>query len=116
MARKTRKTPKLSKMRIKKGDEVAVITGRDKGKKGSVLKVLRTEGRVLVQGVNMVKRHTRPSAQGAGGIIEKEAPLHVSNVAIVDPKTNEPTRVGYRFLDDGRKVRFAKRSGEIIDV
>ncbi|MFQ5958400.1 MAG: 50S ribosomal protein L24 [Alphaproteobacteria bacterium] len=103
-------------MRIKKGDEVTVVTGKEKGKKGSVLKVLRKEGRVLVQGVNMVKRHTRPSAQGAGGIIEKEVPLHVSNVAIVDPKSNQPTRVGYRFLDDGRKVRFAKRSGEIIDA
>ncbi len=116
MARKTHKSPKRVKMRIKKGDEVTVITGKEKGKKGSVLKVLRKDGRVLVQGVNMVKRHTRPSAQGAGGIIEKEATLHVSNVAIVDPKSGEPTRIGYRFLDDGRKVRFARRSGEIIDV
>ena len=106
-------TPKL---RIKKGDEVIVVTGREKGKKGSVLKVMPKDQRLLVQGVNMVKRHTRPSQTNPGGIIEKEGTLHISNVAHVDPKTGEPTRVGYRFLDDGRKVRFAKRSGEIIDV
>ncbi len=105
-----------TKLRVKKGDEVIVLTGREKGKKGSVLKVMRKDRRLLVQGVNMVKRHTRPSQANPGGIIEKEASLHVSNVAHVDPKTGEPTRVGYRFLDDGRKVRFAKRSGEIIDV
>ncbi len=106
-------TPKL---RIKKGDEVIVVTGREKGKKGSVLKVMPKDRRLLVQGVNMVKRHTRPSQSNPGGIIEKEGSLHVSNVAHVDPKTGEPTRVGYRSLDDGRKVRFAKRSCEIIDV
>ena len=105
-----------TKLRVKKGDEVIVLTGRDKGKKGSVLKVMRKDQRLLVQGVNMVKRHTRPSQANPGGIIEKEGSLHVSNVAHVDPKTGEPTRVGYRYLDDGRKVRFAKRSGEIIDV
>jgi large subunit ribosomal protein L24 len=105
-----------TKLRVKKGDEVIVLTGREKGKKGSVLKVMRKDRRLLVQGVNMVKRHTRPSQANPGGIIEKEGSLHVSNVAHVDPKTGEPTRVGYRFLDDGRKVRFAKRSGEIIDV
>ncbi len=105
-----------TKLRIKKGDEVIVLTGREKGKKGSVLKVMPKDQRLLVQGVNMVKRHTRPSQASPGGIIEKEASLHVSNVAHVDPKTGEPTRVGYRYLDDGRKVRFAKRSGEIIDV
>ena len=105
-----------AKLRVKKGDEVIVLTGREKGKKGSVLKVMRKDRRLLVQGVNMVKRHTRPSQANPGGIIEKEGSLHVSNVAHVDPKTGEPTRVGYRFLDDGRKVRFAKRSGEIIDV
>ncbi len=105
-----------TKLRVKKGDEVIVLTGRAKGKKGSVLKVMRKEQRLLVQGVNMVKRHTRPSQANPGGIIEKEGSLHVSNVAHVDPKTGEPTRVGYRFLDDGRKVRYAKRSGEIIDV
>jgi large subunit ribosomal protein L24 len=101
--------------RIKKGDKVAVLTGRDKGKRGEVLKVLRAEGRVLVQGINVVKRHTRPSPQGGGGIVEKEAPIHVSNVAHLDPKDDKPTRVGFKLLDGGRKVRFAKRSGEIID-
>ena len=105
-----------TKLRVKKGDEVIVLTGREKGKKGSVLKVMPKDQRLLVQGVNMVKRHTRPSQANPGGIIEKEGSLHVSNVAHVDPKTSEPTRVGYRYLDDGRKVRFAKRSGEIIDV
>jgi large subunit ribosomal protein L24 len=103
------------KLKIKKGDKVVVITGRDKGKSGEVLRVLREENRVIVQGVHIVKRHTRPAAGQPGGIVEKEAPIHVSNVAHVDPKTNEPTRIGYRFLEDGRKVRFARRSGEVID-
>jgi large subunit ribosomal protein L24 len=104
------------KFKIKKGDRVVVVTGRSKGKTGEVLRVLRDKDRVLVQGVNMVKRHTAPSQAGAGGIIEKEAPLHISNVAHIDPKTSEPTRVGLKVLGDGRKVRYAKRSGEIIDV
>ena len=104
------------KFKIKKGDEVIVRTGREKGRKGSVLNVNRQTMRVLVQGVNMVKRHTRPSGGSPGGIIEKEAPLAISNVAIVDPKSGEATRVGYKFLDDGRKVRFAKQSGEVIDL
>ncbi len=104
------------KLRIKKGDEVIVITGKEKGKKGNVLRVLPKESRAIVQGVNMVKRHTRPSATTPGGIIEKEAPIHISNLALVDPKSGEATRVGYRVLEDGRKVRYAKRSGEIIDV
>lgn len=103
------------KFRIKKGDRVVVTTGKDRGRQGEVLRVLRKEERLLVQGVNVVKRHTRPSARHPGGIVEKEAAIHISNVAHVDPKTNQPTRVGYRFLDDGRKVRFAKRSGEVID-
>jgi large subunit ribosomal protein L24 len=101
--------------KIKKGDRVVVLTGRDKGKRGEVLKVMPTESRVLVQGVNIVKRHTRPSMQSQGGIVEKEAPVHVSNVAHIDPKTDKPTRVGFKNLDDGRKVRFAKASGEVID-
>ncbi|MGF1626681.1 MAG: 50S ribosomal protein L24 [Alphaproteobacteria bacterium] len=103
------------KFKIKKGDQVVVTTGRDKGKKGQVVRVDRDNHRVLVSGVNMVKRHQRPTAGSTGGIIEKEAALHISNVAIVDPKTSQPTRVGLRTLEDGRKVRFAKRSGEIID-
>ena len=102
--------------RVKKGDKVVVITGRDKGKSGEVKKVFRAENRVVVDGINMVKRHTSPSAGNAGGIVEKEASIHVSNVAYVDPKTDKPTRVGYKTLEDGRKVRFAKRSGEIIDA
>lgn len=104
------------KYKIKKGDQVTVITGRDKGKKGEVLRVLRKNNRVLVQGVNMVKRHQSPTQMSAGGIIDKEAPLHISNVALIDPKTDQPTRVGYRLEEGGRKVRIAKRSGEAIDL
>jgi large subunit ribosomal protein L24 len=104
------------KFKIKKGDKVVVITGRDKGKSGEVLKVLRDEDRVLVQGVHMVKRHTRPSAGQSGGIVEKEAPIHISNVAHLDPKSGKPTRVGYKTLEDGRKVRVARRSGEVLDA
>jgi len=101
--------------RIKKGDSVMILAGKDKGKTGQVLSILKQESRVIVQGVNMVRRHTRPSAQSTGGIIQKEASLHVSNVAHVDPKTREATRVGFRKLEGGRKVRYAKRSGEVID-
>ena len=104
------------KFKLKKGDDVIVVSGRDKGKTGSILRVLRADDRVLVDGVNMVKRHTRPSQTQPGGIIEKEAPIHISNVALADPKDGTATRVGYKFLEDGRKVRFAKLSGEVIDV
>lgn len=104
-----------TKMKVKKGDKVVVVTGREKGKTGEVLRVMPKEARVLVQGVNMVKRHTRQSQTTPGGINELEAPLHVSNVALADPQGGKPTRVGYRILEDGRKVRFARRSGEIID-
>ena len=107
------KTPKI---RIKKGDTVLVISGREKGKQGTVLKVLRRESRVLVQGVNMVKRHTRPSQVSAGGVLEKEAPVHISNIAFVDPKEGGATKLGVKFLKDGRKVRVAKRSGEVVDA
>jgi large subunit ribosomal protein L24 len=103
------------KLKVKKGDEVVVLSGRDRGKKGEVLRVLPKESRVVVQGVNVVKRHSRPKPGGAGGIIEKEAALHVSNVALADPKDGRPTRVGYKLLADGRKVRVARRSGEVID-
>jgi|SRR3984893_5285107 large subunit ribosomal protein L24 len=106
----------MPKLKIKKGDKVVVITGRDRGKTGEVKRVLPAENRVVVDGINMVKRHTRPSAGNAGGIVEKEASIHVSNVAHIDPKTDKPTRIGYKTLEDGRKVRFAKRSGEIIDA
>ena len=107
---------KSNRWRIRKGDNVVVISGREKGKQGAVLKVLRKEDRVLVQGVNMVKRHTRPSQVSAGGILEREAPLHRSNVALVDPKEGGPTRIGAKFLKDGRKVRVARRSGEVVDA
>jgi large subunit ribosomal protein L24 len=105
-----------AKFKIKKGDRVVVITGRDKGKTGEVLRVLRDESRVLVQGINIVKRHTKPSAASTGGVVEKEAALHISNVAHVDPKTSKPTRIGYKVLDGGRKVRVARKSGETIDL
>jgi large subunit ribosomal protein L24 len=104
------------KLKIKKGDQVIVITGRDKGKTGEVIEVRPAENRVKVRGVHMVKRHTRASAGQSGGIVEKEAAIHVSNIAHIDPKSKLPTRVGYRTLDDGRKVRFAKRSGDQIDA
>ena len=105
----------MAKLKIKKGDKVVVITGRDRGKTGEVKRVFPTLNRVIVDGVNMVKRHTRPSAGNPGGIVDKELTIHVSNVAHIDPSSSKPTRVGYKFLDDGRKVRFARRSGEVID-
>ncbi len=107
---------KGAKLKITKGDKVTVITGRDKGQTGEVLRIDPKRGRVLVQGVNMVKRHQGPSQTSPGGIIEKEESLHVSNVAHIDPKSDKPTRVGYRTDSGGRKVRFAKRSGELIDL
>ncbi len=105
----------MRKLKIKKGDHVVVITGKDKGKKGEVLKVLPTENRAIVKGVAMVRRHQRQTAAQEGGIIAKEAPIDISNLALEDPKDGKPTRVGYKFLKDGRKVRFARRSGEVID-
>ncbi|QQE78522.1 50S ribosomal protein L24 [Alicyclobacillus sp. SO9] len=106
----------MPKVRIKKGDKVVVVAGKDKSKKGSVLQVFPKESRVLVEGVNVVKRHTKPNAANPeGGILEKEAPIHISNVAVADPKSGEPTRVGYKVLEDGKKVRYAKKSGEVID-
>ena len=102
------------KMKIRKDDNVVVLTGRDKGKSGKVLRVFPTENRVIVQGVNMVKRHTRARPGQQGGIVEKENPIHASNVALADPKDDKPTRVGFKIAD-GRKVRFARRSGETID-
>ncbi|MCW9034280.1 MAG: 50S ribosomal protein L24 [Alphaproteobacteria bacterium] len=104
-----------TKYKIKTGDRVVVLTGKDKGKEGDVLGVSTKDSRVIVQGVNMVKRHTKPTQQAAGGIVEKESAIHISNLAHVDPKDGKPTRVGFKSLDDGRKVRFAKRSGEVID-
>jgi len=103
------------KFKLKKGDRVVVTTGREKGKTGEITKVMRKEHRVVVQGVNMVKRHQRQTQTSQGGIIEKEAPIAISNVAFIDPKDGEPTRIGFKFTEDGKKVRFAKRSGEVID-
>ena len=102
--------------RIRKDDEVVVVSGREKGKRGKVLRVYVDRHRALVQGVNMITRHSRPSAGQPGGIVEKEAPLHVSNLAHVDPAGGGPTRIGFKRLEDGRKVRFAKKSGEVIDL
>src|SRR5918998_6273632 len=103
--------------KIKKGDRVQVLAGRDRGKRGEVLSVAPKEGRALVQGVNMVKRHQKPQGLNRpGGIQEKEAPIHLSNLALIDPKSDRPTRVGFRLLEDGKKVRVAKGSGEVLDA
>jgi large subunit ribosomal protein L24 len=101
--------------KIKKGDKVVVTTGRDKGKTGEVVQVMPREDRALVRGINLVKRHQRQTMNQEGGIVSKEASIHLSNIAIADPKDGQPTRVGFKTLDDGRKVRFAKRSGDLID-
>jgi large subunit ribosomal protein L24 len=101
--------------KIKKGDQVVVLAGRDRGRSGEVIRMFPAEQRALVRGINMVKRHQKQSARSEGGIISKEVPIHLSNIAIVDPKDGKGTRVGFRILDDGRKVRFAKRSGDLID-
>jgi len=106
----------MVKLKIRKGDHVVLRAGKDKGKTGEVLKIMPKENRALVHGVNMIKRHQRQSAQQEGGIISREAPVHISNLALEDPKDGKPTRVGYKILKDGRKVRFAKRSGEVIDA
>ena len=101
--------------KIKKGDTVVVLSGKDKGRSGTVLEMVTKTDRVLVQGVNMVKRHTKQSQTSEGGIIAKEAPIHISNVALADPKDGKATRVGIKTNDDGKRVRFAKRSGDLID-
>ena len=101
--------------KIKRGDKVIVLAGRDKGRSGEVLSVIPKEDRAVVRGVNMVKRHTRATQQTQGGILSKESTIHLSNLALADPKTGKPSRVGFKTLDDGRKVRFAKSSGDLID-
>jgi large subunit ribosomal protein L24 len=103
------------KLKIKKGDKVVVTTGKDKGREGEVISVIPAENRAVVRGVNVAKRHQRQTAAQEGGIISKEMPVHVSNLALRDPKDGKPTRVGYKILADGKKVRVAKRSGEVID-
>ena len=102
--------------KIKKGDRVQILAGRDKGKRGEVLAVMPKEDRALVQGVNVVKRHQKPQGLNRqGGIVEKEAPIHLSNLALIDPRSDKPTRVGFRLLEDGKKVRIARASGEVLD-
>ncbi len=103
------------KSKIKKGDRVGVVTGKDKGKTGSVLSVSPKANKAVVQGINVSKRHTKQTAQQEGGIVSKEMPIDISNLSLLDPKDDKPTRVGFKTLDDGSKVRFAKRSGEVID-
>jgi large subunit ribosomal protein L24 len=102
------------KFKIKKGDQVVVTTGRDKGRRGEVVEVRRTENRVLIQGCNIVKRHTRATQDNPGGIINKEAPLHISNVSLIDPDSGKATRIGYE-VKDGKKIRIARRSGKALD-
>jgi len=102
--------------KIKTGDRVVVLTGRDRGRQGDVTKVSPQDNRAVVSGINIARRHTRPTPQEPGGIVDKELSIHVSNLALVDPKDGKPTRVGFQTLDDGRKVRVARRSGEIIDT
>jgi len=105
----------MSKFKIKKGDEVVVITGKNTGTSGSVLKIITKTSKALVSGVNVVSKNTKPSATSAGGIIKKEMPIHISNLAHIDPKTKKPTKISYKILEDGKKVRVAKKSGEVID-
>ncbi len=104
-----------AKLKIKKGDKVVVTTGKDKGKQGEVVRTIPTENRAVVRGVTLAKRHQKQTAAQEGGIVTKEMPIHVSNLALRDPKDGKPTRVGYKTLADGKKVRVAKRSGEVID-
>ena len=102
--------------RIRKGDTVLVISGADRGRRGEVLRVFPKENRAVVQGANVATKHTKPQGLGQpGGIVHVEAPIHLSNLKLIDPKTDKPTRVGFRVLEDGRKVRVAKRSGDLID-
>lgn len=102
--------------KLKKGDKVVVLAGRDKGKRGEIIRMIPSENRAVVQGVNMVSRHKKPTQTDPGGIAQMEAPIAVSNLAIEDPKDGAPTRVGFKFLDNGRKVRVARKSGEVLDV
>jgi large subunit ribosomal protein L24 len=104
-----------AKLKIRKGDKVVVIAGKDKGRQGEVLRVIPDENRAVVAGVNVARRHTRQTAAQEGGIVAKPLPIQISNLALRDPKDGKPTRVGFKFLKDGKKVRYAKRSGEIID-
>lgn len=106
----------LAKFKVRKGDEVVITAGKDRGRKGEVIKVMPKDSRLVVRGLNLIKRHTKPSAENPdGGVVQKEASVHISNVQLADPESGLPTRVGYKILEDGKKVRFAKRSGQVID-
>lgn len=105
----------MAKLRIKKGDKVVVLTGKDKGKQGEVIEVFPARNKVRVAGVNVAKKHSKPGMTGPGGIVDVELAIDVSNIAAVDPKTGKPTRVGYKLLEDGKKVRYAKKSGEVFN-
>ena len=105
----------MVKLKIKKGDKVIVITGKDKGKSGEVLNVMPKDNRLILRGINVAKRHTAQSQTSQGGILDKEMSINVSNVSHIDPKDNKATKIGYKFLKDGRKVRFSKRTGDLID-
>ena len=107
------KTAPKNKFKIKTGDEVIVTTGKDKGKKGTVTRIITETARAVVTGINIVKKHEKPSAAGAGGIVKKELPIHISNLAIADPKTGKPSKVGYK-IENGKKTRIAKKSGEAL--
>ena len=111
------KTAKIAKMRIRKNDTVIVRTGKDRGKRGRVLRVIADKNRLVVEGVNLIKRHTRPNPQKniKGGIVEREAAIHASNVMLIDPDTNEPTRIGSKKLQDGSRVRIGRKSGAVVD-
>ena len=102
--------------KIKKGDKVIVIAGKDKGKNGEVLKIITDTNRALVSGINEIKKHTKPSAAGNGGVVTKESPIHLSNIALMDPKSGKATRVGFSVDKDGKKTRVAKRSGEVLNA
>lgn len=115
MSKSSGKKP-VRKFKIRKDDKVIVLTGKDKGKTGTVLRVIRKTNRVLVQGVNMAKRHMGAGRGQTPGIVDKEMPIHISNISLVDPKTDKATRVGYKVIDGDRKVRVARRSGEVIDL
>lgn len=105
----------MNKFKLKKGDKVIVVAGKNKGNIGEILKIHPSKNRAVVRGINIMKRHTKPTQNNAGGIVEKEGTIHISNIAFLDEKDNKATRIGYKNLEDGRKVRFCKRSGEVID-
>ena len=105
----------MNKLKLKKGDKIIVVAGKNKGNTGEIIKVYPNKNRVMVRGINIVKRHTKPTQNNAGGIVEKEGTIHISNIAYLDEKENKPSRLGFKILEDGRKVRMSKKSGEVID-